>query len=478
MPQPIKQTKKVGARAQLTGDQKALLNRQFISLASEMMSRTGLSERLGKSYTGSGSTPKRDIYTALGYTKEPTYHDYYARYRRQDIAGAVVDALPNACWRLKPTVTDSMEQETNFEKELATIIKTKRVWHYLSRADKISGIGEYAAILMGFDDTVDFDKELVKAKSLLFLRPYTQEYIAIGDIESDKSSERYGKPKFYTVTYGEKDQANVHHSRIIHVSEGLVEDDLHGTPRLERCLNRLQDLELIAGGSSEMYWRGAFPGLAFSAQADAQFDTQALEDLEDEIQDYLHELRRYIRMQGIDVKELTSQVVDPSNHVDMLITLIAAATRIPKRILVGSERGELASSQDERSWIDRIEERRSDHVEVNIIRPFIDTLITTGIVSPPPNDSYNVVWPALIVEGDSERYANAVKVADAISKYVSTPGSEMVVPVEMFLTKFLGFTKDEVEQARDYIGGELEGEYEEEEEQELEGEEEGEGEEE
>lgn len=465
-PLPIKKRGTNGGKTKaLTAEQRRGLNKQFFTMATDMANRSALADKLGKSYfPSSGGTAKRDLYKTLGYELSPNFNSYYARYRRQDIAKAVVEALPNACWRLKPTVVDSEEQGSEFELQMADLVRTKHIWQYLSRADRIAGIGNYGGVLMGFDDGKDPAEPILRAGALLYLRPYTQEYLTVKSQVEDPANERYGLPETYTVsisggsqtTGGEKSELTVHYSRILLISEGLVEDDIYGTPRLECVLNRLQDLELITGGSAEMFWRGAFPGYAFKAQSDAQFAPESLADLEDEIQDYLHELRRYVRLQGIDIQELQPQVADPTNHFDVLVTLIAAAARIPKRILLGSERGELASGQDERAWLDRIDERRTDHVEPNIIRPLVDTLIAVGTLPAPPSGEYNVVWPLLVVTGEKDRMEIARTASEALAKYVATPGLSSALPFEMYLKKFMGFTDDEIQQAKELLGADLE----------------------
>lgn len=441
----------------LTLEQRNTLDKHLVALADAMSSRTSIIEKLGKSY-GQASV-KRDLYKALGYESEPTFTSYYARYKRQDIAKPIVNALPDACWRLVPEIADAEKDESPFEDALRDIINTANAWHYFARADRISGIGQYGCLLLGFADGGDLAQPLQNGKELLYLRPYMQIHANVKEFVEEAKDKRYGLPLFYelSVKTGDKeDKMKVHYSRIIHICENATDDDLVGTPRLESVLNRLQDLELISGGSSEMFWRGAFPGFAFKAETDAQFDSEALTDLDDEIQEYLQELRRYIRLQGIDVQPLSPQVSDPTNHIEMLLTLISAATRIPKRILLGSERGELASSQDERAWLDRIDERRQSHCEPVIIRPFVDTLIAANIIPPPPSGSYAVEWPPLVVMGDSERAEIASKVTDALSKYVATPGLSSIVPPELYLSKYLEFSQEEINQAKALLGAEFE----------------------
>ena len=84
---------------------------------------------------------------------------------------------------------------------------------------------------------------------------------------------------------------------------------------------------MISGGSAEMFWRGAFPGYGFKEDKDSSMNAQALSDLEDEIQDYMHDLRRYIRLRGISVETLQTQVSDPSKHIQVQIDLISGYRR-------------------------------------------------------------------------------------------------------------------------------------------------------
>ena len=94
----------------------------------------------------------------------------------------------------------------------------------------------------------------------------------------------------------------------------------------------------------------------------------------------MHGLNRYLRTQGVDAEQLAPgmQGADPSNIIDKELDFIAGAAGIPKRILIGSERGELASTQDEAAWSSRIMERREQHATPNMLAPTIDRLMKLG----------------------------------------------------------------------------------------------------
>ena len=298
-----------------------------------------------------------------------------------------------ASWRLYPSIDESEggKEETEFETKVKEMEKDLKIYHYLSRVDRLSGIGKYAVLLLGFKDGRKLDKPIKSSNELMYLQCYSEENAQIETVVDDPTDARYGLPELYKINMSSPNvnltvgSVMVHHSRIVHVSEGMLESDVYGTSRLEPILNRLFDLDLILGGGAEMFWRGAFPGFGLVAREDAYFsdDGQDLQALETEMDAYIHNLQRYFRVQDVDIQQLTTQVADPSAHIEVQLMAISASTGIPKRILVGSERGELASAQDETAWIRKVDERRTNYLEPMIVRPFYDRLIDAGVLSEP-----------------------------------------------------------------------------------------------
>lgn len=192
-----------------------------------------------------------------------------------------------------------------------------------------------------------------------------------------------------------------------------------------------------------MFWRGAFPGMGLKVDPGYNLQPQDLLALQDEMEDYLHGLKRYIRLQGISAEEFAQQVSDPSKHVSVILDLIAAATGIPKRILIGSERGELASSMDEKNWLQVVDSRRKNHCEPTILRPLIDKLIDYSVL-PEPLKGYNVEWSDLMAPSDKEVADVGAVHAKAIKDYTDSDGGDLLLPPDMFLRKCLGLSDDEI----------------------------------
>ena len=419
--------------------------KKVLEIMTALTMRGAVSSYLGKSFSGD-----RDLYTALGYTVDPIFSHYMARYERQDLARAIIDAPVRACWRQLPELTESQEDETEFESQWIELVDHRSIYHYLSRCDRLGSIGQYAVLLLGFDDGAELTEPVVSAKDLLYLMPYTQDAASIDQYDKDPKSERYGQVNQYSInmSVGTAETSmtkKVHWSRVIHVSEDNLSSDVFGTPRLQAVLNRLQDIEMISGGSSEMFWRGGFPGFGLKVDSDARVGKQDLPDLEDEMKKYIDGLQRYIRLEGITIQELKPQIADPSSHINILIDLIAAAVRIPKRILLGSERGELASSQDETNWAQRIDERRREHCEPKLLRPLIGRLIEVGVLAE-PKEGYTVDWPDLLTPSDKEKAEVGQIRSKALKDYVEASGASDMLPPSIFLRHFLHFTTDEIDQ--------------------------------
>jgi hypothetical protein len=205
-------------------------------------------------------------------------------------------------------------------------------------------------------------------------------------------------------------------------------------------LNYLMDLDKLVGGSAEMFWQGAFPGFAFKLDAGATAETQDLDDVKDQIFNFIHKFQRWLRLQGIDVQSLAPQVADPGPHVAAQVDMISAATGLPKRILLGSERGELASSEDKDNWADQTKDRQSNICEPVILRPFIDRMMFAGVL---PEVEYVIQWPDPSAPDDAARAEVGSKRAMSLAAYVNALGSDRIIPPEAVPEVLLGMTADQ-----------------------------------
>lgn len=424
-----------------------------INVYSELVNRANLASKLGTmSYDGN-----RDIYKALGYPTRLDFQNYYLpKYIRQDIAKAIIDRPVRAAWRGDFTIEEKGSKGTESAIEKAwNEIKLKHKLHTIfMRVDKLTGIGRYGILFLGLNDVTTTEQWATpvtgKSNKLLYIKPLGESSAIINSYESDPKNERYGKPLLYgisiTSSKGVSIQVPVHYTRVIHITEDLLEDEVFGTPCLESVFNRLLDLEKIVGGDAEMYWRGARPGYQGKVDKDFTLTPQSEVGLQDQFDEFENNLRRFLLMEGVDVKEMAQQIADPTKNVDAQISMICAVKGVPKRILMGSERGELSSTADREEWNLWVGSRREEHMEPDIIRPVIDRFMELGIL--PTVKDYIVTWDELFAMSPKEKAEIAQMVANAIRYYTATPSAEYILPKEMFLKKLLGLSDEEVLQAQ------------------------------
>lgn len=425
-------------------------------LHSVIQSRSAVAAKLGKSFGN-----KRDLYETLGY---PAYnaldHDNcLSKYKRQDIAQRVVNAKPEESWEKDPEITDSpKETESQFEREWKELVERLKIYSVMERADILAGIGEYSVIMIGFNDGKDLKEPVESASEVMYIQPYGQWSAVIHRLNDDPKDPRYSLPESYQISFSEPNtigeahrlrEIEVHHTRVIHIAKNLLESQVYGLMELESIYNRLENLELIAGGSAEMFWQGAMRGLAFIA--DKEYDiTDTAAELTEEIDKYVHGLQRYMKLQGLDVKSLEPNIASPRDAFDIIIDLIAAAKGMPKRILLGSERGELASTQDDEAWTSRVESYRVKVAERSILRPFIDKVIEVGAISNPIDDTYKVEWPELTAPTQKDLAEIGKTIAQAVREFYNAPGAE-AIPLDTFLREIVNVPEEKVERIDEVI---------------------------
>jgi uncharacterized protein len=394
----------------------------------------------------------RNTWHEFGYPEAVTPDDYWKRYRRDGIANRIIKSYPQSCWRNGASVRDDAGGGTTqgqrgysqFAAAWWRLQEDYRVYHYLERADRLARVGQYSLLCMGFADGQPLDTPLDGQHALTYLAAYPEYSVTIDVWDSDGQSPRYGLPVIYTVKTDSlsdrgdrqvipKSSFRVHYSRVLHVSEGRDDNDVFGEPSLRAPWNYLLDLEKVVGSSAETFWLNARAGLAIEAATDntgmAAFSEEQIDAMRKQAEEYENQLRRIMAFEGAQVKMLTTNVADPKPNIETLQALIAGTTAIPQRILFGSERGELASTQDENSWESRIDERRRQHCGPNILAPFVTKMLETGNLIAPQGDWW-IEWPEASASSPEKEAEIALKRAQAAAAYTNSQADTIISPQE------------------------------------------------
>lgn len=440
--------------------------------------------------------PRRDYDKECGYPESASIRieTYRKLYDRDPIAARVVDCLPNECWKVQPTVYEDEDAETETEFEIAwdklgqslrgeSLYQDEQgspVWEALSKADRLCGVGAFGVIYLAlsdvkspddtkrpapgfeedgdpnsqfYNDVGESEESSTEEVQLLFMRVLDESQVTIAQYEKSITSPRYGQPLQYQLSFNKVDETErggiglttetftVHWSRIIHIADNLTTSEIFGEPRMKGVFNRLLDLTKLYGGSAEMYWKGAFPGLALTIDpkmgGDVGIDADSIRE---SMFNYTNSLQRWFALAGVTANTLSPQVVDPTAQIQIHLEAICIRLGIPKRIFMGSERGELASSQDALSWNTRLKFRQQTFITPRIIIPFVDRLIKIGVLPSP--QGFSVSWPELEALSPNDKATVANSIASAMSTYVSMNLADLIEPLD-FLTRILGFDEKE-----------------------------------
>lgn len=465
-----------------------ILSRIAQVMNTSLMSRSQLLQRL--------TDPRRDLDAECGYPESITPQMYRRLYDREGLGKRVVQVFPEAAWEVEPEIYEGEEPgETEFDAAWQKLDERLNLIAELSKVDELSGIGRFGVLLLGYGDGRPLDQPIdgintitgdpikqgkttkYDPKLLLYVRSFDESCVQVRAREENKNSKRYGQPTYYNLLFKEEgpatliagddaqsqsttvvtsQQMTVHWTRVIHVADCRESPSvIYGTPRMQIVFNRIYDVQKVLGGSGEMFWKGAFPGIAIetSPGLDQISDPLDEEAVKNQMELYMNGLQRFIALNGVTAKSLAPQIADPRAHMESQYDYVAVTLGIPKRVLMGSERGELASSQDSKKWNKKVAGRQNRYLTPYVIRPVVDRLQAIRVL--PRVESYSVYWPDLNTFTELEKAEVGLKRTEALAKYVS--GSvDQVIPPDAFMTTVLEMDPDEVEailkMAAEYLG--------------------------
>lgn len=432
-------------------------------LASIQVERREWASQNGLSFDG-----RRDTYKILGYKRTLTINDYCHRYERGGIAKKIVDFYPRTVWAGGASIFEDEDPnaETPFETMVHDMFDRLQMWGMFQNAHIMARWCNYSVIVLlaptpqtstsatsltgevngqpGIDQSTinntnsDSNSDVKSGSDTGHRQPLMR---GVGNPDSivgiltipqdrakivkwcrDKTSPNYGMPEIYNIRVGSLDRNNnqngagftdsfdVHASRVIHVAQGALENRISGKPALESVWNLLDDLDKIIGGGAEAYWRRMNPGMSLDIPPDIQFKEGEEEALEDVVEDYELGYTKFLKTRGATVKPLSATLIGFASEADKIIDLIAGTEGIPKRILIGSERGELASTSDQDNKNDHADQLRMEFA-IPLVRTLIDRLIEFNYLPKPAK--YVVEWPDIEELSEDEKASVALKMAQA-----------------------------------------------------------------
>lgn len=375
---------------------------------------------------------KHDHYSDFGWPEQVDFPQLYRMYCRNSLASAVVDKTISKVWQEYPEIWETEEPKgTKIEKDIARRFSDIHVWKSLAEADKRAMVGRYSAVILRLADGLPFDQPVGRVPGgldgIVGLIPCWQEQLLPTMWNQDVASADYGTPLMYQfnesaisdVINNAPRQFAVHPDRVIIWSE---DGTTHCRSELESIYNDLIDAEKIKGSGGEGFWktsRGAPmieapEGMDPSQLAQAMgVDMAGLRDaINDQIDDFQSGFDKGLMLGGMTAKPLQISLPSPEHFLAGPINSIAAAREMPVRILMGSQSGERASTEDAKAWSLTCNSRR-----VNRCKPLILNLLNRlerfGIIK---NIDWVIGWSDLTESTGEERIERALKMAEINAK--------------------------------------------------------------
>ena len=432
-------------------------------------SRRGLARRVGGTTKNIYKDYSRNVDAECGHPDQDAMcpEDWWAIYDQDGIAARVVEVFPCECWAVQPEILEDPDPKvtTPFEQGWENLSKQIQgmkhfrpeeenpIWDKLLTLDILSGIGSFGVLLIGLNDGKPLSEPAEKSDSntITFLQPLDERHAKVDTFVQDEDNVRYGLPELYKLSLsdnsGGTSTTQVHWSRVIHFFDSHSSHMVYGVPRIRAVLNRLYGAHKILSGAPEGYWQSAFPQVVFENLPNVgiqELEEEEVAAMRERMAEWIAGVQRWIALNGQTANTLEVSISSPTEPLDTIISAICIRIKCPKRVFMGSERGELASSQDADAWETRLHARRTKTLTPRMIAPFVDRCIELGVL-PEPTNGFSVRWPQSEEVNATERADIAAKNTDAMVKYINGGGESLLAPTE-FLKHVLGFSQTDTEE--------------------------------
>ncbi len=400
-----------------------------------------LERTLHSAFPGFFPGQKHNHYVDFGYPEIVGFDLTYNMYDRNSLAKAAVDKTTRKTWQDPPWLLEkprdgsegAIKKETRLEKAIRQHFSDIRFWTKLMEADRRSLVGRFGAIILRVADNKPTNEPLSKVRggldALVDVIPVWEGQLRVTQWDTDTKSITYGEPQMFE--YDENFMPNgsispatqgrgmrrltVHPSRIIIWS---LDGTMDGESSLKAGFNDLITLEKITGAGGEGFWKNAkqAPILEMDKEADLQKMARAMNVPVDGLIDIMNEQAKnwnqgfdeLLMVQGMTAKLPKIVLPDPEHFYMNSLQSFAASYDIPLKVLVGTQTGERASSEDASQWNQTCNFRRKNTVIPNILQ-IVKRLEACGILK--DNPEWFVDWTDLTESTMLEKIDRAGKMA-------------------------------------------------------------------
>ena len=384
---------------------------------------------------------KHNHYQDFGYPEHIDFNLLYSMYERNSLAKAAVDKTTRKTWQDPPWLLETprdgsegaIKKETRLEKAIRQHFSNIRFWTKVMEADRRSLVGRFGAVILRVADNKPTNEPLERVSggldALVDVIPAWEGQLRVTQWDTNPASMSYGDPLMFeydegqlgiygnnpAVAQGRARKLTIHPSRIIIWSmDGTMDQD----SALKAGYNDLISIEKIKGAGGEGFWKNAkqAPILEMDKEADIAKMARAMGITPERVADVMNEqaakwqqgFDELLMLQGMTAKLPKIELPDPEHFFMNPLQCFAASFDIPLKVLVGTQTGERASSEDASQWNQTCNFRRKNTVIPNILQ-IVKRLVMCGVLK--ENPEWFVDWTDLTESTMLEKIDRAGKMA-------------------------------------------------------------------
>jgi len=395
--------------------------------------------RVETMFPGYFEAAKHNHYKDFSWPENVTFSQLHAIYHRNGLAKAGVEKTILKTWQDDPEIWESDEpRESSLEADIRQRFDDLTLWQALAEADRRAMVGGYAGVIFRFADSKPFDQPVDRVSGgldgLVEVIPAwggTGAQLEIAEWETNEASEDYGKPKLFKFNeaavgnnLNQVRQFMVHPDRVLIWSR---DGSVHCRSDLEAGYNDLLDAEKVKGAGGEGFYKAARGNPVLEADKDLDMRKMAeamgvpvsevADAMNDQVEDFQKGFDRLLMVQGMQAKTLQITLPTGDTYFNAAVNSFAASLLIPVKILLGSQTGERASTEDANEWSMVNNARR-----VKLARPRIRAMLNrferVGII---PERDWMINWADLTEASKDAKIERAAKMAEINAKQAMEP---------------------------------------------------------
>ena len=369
--------------------------------------------RISAMFPGYFQNAKHDHNKDFGYPDHVDFDAAYQRYLRNGIAFAGVEKTILKTWQDNPELWENKDaKETYAESEIRQKFDDLRLWQKLAEADRRSMVGGYSGLILRYADDKRFlepvDTVPGGLDGLVDIIPAWAGQLTVSSWDTDERSPTYGEPTmfgFNESAVGDNDDRQAkNRSFEVHPDRVLIwskDGTVHNRSILEPGFNNLIDMEKISGAGGEGFWKNAKSAPVMETDADVSIADMAkgmgvgvdemADKMNEQVEDFNKGFDAMLMLQGMKAKTLGVTLPQPEEFFNVALQCFAASIGIPLKVLVGSQSGERASTEDADEWSRTNMARRTNTARPTIME-LVKKLETVRVL---PEQDWHLYWSDL-----------------------------------------------------------------------------------